>query len=193
MPELIFDLHSWARPSDAVDEMVLDRCIGPTLDVGCGPGRMVMALAARGIPALGIDLAPEAVRAVRAAGGLALERSIFGPLPGEGRWPVALLLDGCLGIGGSPLSLLTRLAEVLAPDGVVYVEHDPDPDRAEITTATVVDLGGRGGGSFPWAIIGLRQLESASRAAGLRIAESWTVEQRAFAALRPRRWEEYDT
>jgi len=31
----------WRGPLLAADESVLARCVGPTLDVGCGPGRMV--------------------------------------------------------------------------------------------------------------------------------------------------------
>ena len=39
-------------------------------------------------------------------GGPALRRSVFDPLPGEGRWGTALLLDGNIGIGGDPRALL---------------------------------------------------------------------------------------
>ncbi|HEX6444717.1 MAG TPA: class I SAM-dependent methyltransferase, partial [Streptosporangiales bacterium] len=40
----------------AADEALLRRCVGPVLDVGCGPGRLVTELAARGQLALGIDV-----------------------------------------------------------------------------------------------------------------------------------------
>src|SRR6185437_3825825 len=43
------------------DKSILDRCEGPTLDIGSGPGRLTVALAERGIPALGIDITPYAV------------------------------------------------------------------------------------------------------------------------------------
>ena len=42
----------------AADEAVLDRAQAPVLDVGCGPGRHVLALARRGHLALGVDIAP---------------------------------------------------------------------------------------------------------------------------------------
>ena len=35
-------------------------------------------------------------------GATVLQRDIFGPLPGEGRWGTALLFDGNVGIGGDP-------------------------------------------------------------------------------------------
>ena len=47
------DVTRWLAPPDDVDRAVIERCAGPTLDVGCGPGRFVAALAERGVPALG--------------------------------------------------------------------------------------------------------------------------------------------
>jgi SAM-dependent methyltransferase len=183
MTELVLDLARWARSPDATDALVLDRCVGPALDVGCGPGRMVLALAERGVPALGIDVAPEAVRQVLTAGGLALVRSVFRQVPGEGRWPQAILLDGCIGIGGSPIALLRRVRELLAPGGVAYVEHDPTPDRADLTTARISDGRGRVGPPFAWAVIGRNVLANASRQAGLGLLETWTLGDRALSVL----------
>lgn len=182
--DFVLDLTRWARPPDAVDRGVLRRCAGPTLDVGCGPGRMVLALARRGVPALGIDLAPEAVRQVRAAGGLALARSVFGDLPGEGRWTAALVLDGCIGIGGSPDLLLARVAELLAPGGTAYVEHDPDPDRCDHARARVLLPTGHHGTPFAWALVGLHAVARAAAGAGLVLTGSWTANGRAFTACR---------
>ena len=96
----------------------------PVLDVGCGPGRIVAALAAEGRIALGVDPSPAAIaeaarRAPRAA------PSVFDPLPGERRWGTVLLLDGNVGIGGDPVALLARAAWLLRPGGVVVAEVDP--------------------------------------------------------------------
>ena len=41
---------------------------GPTLDIGCGPGRLVAALTALRVPALGVDVSAEAVRQARRRG-----------------------------------------------------------------------------------------------------------------------------
>ena len=118
------------QPSEA-DETLLQRCTGPTLDVGCGPGRLVAALTRRGVPALGIDIAPAAVRSAQLSGAIALRRSVFGRVPGSGRWPFALLADGNLGIGGDPAGLLRRVAALVrVPVGVVLVEVDPQVRRA---------------------------------------------------------------
>ena len=62
------------RPGDLG---LLDRCDGPTLDVGSGPGRLTVALTERGLLALGIDIAPHAVALTVAAGGPALCRDVF--------------------------------------------------------------------------------------------------------------------
>ncbi|MBM7785788.1 class I SAM-dependent methyltransferase [Tenggerimyces flavus] len=183
MNELTLDLARWARAPDDTDTRVLDRCLGPALDVGCGPGRMVVALARRGVPALGIDVAPEAVQHVLNAGGLALVRSVFKHVPGEGRWQHAILLDGCIGIGGSPIALLKRVRELLAPGGVAYVEHDTSPDRADLTTARISDGRGRVSAPFAWAVIGHNALDRAAQQAGLRVLETWPPSDRALCVL----------
>ncbi|MGN5380755.1 hypothetical protein ACQ4WX_37550 [Streptomyces lasalocidi] len=70
-------VHRWHEQPTAADTTVLERCIGPVLDVGCGPGRMCRALLSRGVFALGVDIAPRAVALTTSLGGLALCRSVF--------------------------------------------------------------------------------------------------------------------
>jgi SAM-dependent methyltransferase len=82
--EEALDVTRWTAPADAVDATVLARCTGPTIDLGCGPGRLVAALAARGIQALGVDLSPRAVTMARARGAAAITRDLFAVLPGGG-------------------------------------------------------------------------------------------------------------
>src|SRR4051812_49744005 len=101
-------LARWLGPIAAADERVLARAVGPVLDVGCGAGRHVCALARRGVLALGLDVSPVAVRLARERGATAVEGSIFDRVPGH--WASALLLDGNVGIGGRPAALLRRVA-----------------------------------------------------------------------------------
>src|SRR5438045_3447382 len=82
----------WSRPIPG-DRSMLDRCAGPALDVGAGPGRLTTALAERGVPALAIDITPGAVLLARSSGALALQRDVFGHLPAAGRWATVLLAD----------------------------------------------------------------------------------------------------
>src|SRR5258708_3750529 len=86
-----------------------------------GPVGQVVALAAAGIPALGLDVAPSAVHMARARGACVLERSVFDRVPGAGRWATALLLDGNAGIGGDPEALLRRVASLLRPGGSILL------------------------------------------------------------------------
>ncbi len=111
-----------ARPVDADDLGLLGHCVGPTIDVGCGPGRLTAALADRGHPVLGIDVAHACVAQALGRGGVVLRRDVFGPLPGEGRWRTALLADGAVGIGADPVGLLRRVRRLLDPRGRVVVE-----------------------------------------------------------------------
>src|SRR4051812_40200092 len=115
-------VHVWTSDEAPGDAGLLERCRGPVLDVGCGPGRLAAGLLARGLPALGVDIAPSAVAQARARGATALLRSVYERLPGEGRWTTVLLADGNVGIGGDPYRLLSRVGELLAPAGALLVE-----------------------------------------------------------------------
>ncbi len=99
---LEMDVRRWMAPADPVDESLLDRAIGPVLDVGCGPGRHVASLLGRGIEAMGIDTSPTAVRLARRRGARVAHQSVFDAVPDAGMWRCALLLDGSIGIGGDP-------------------------------------------------------------------------------------------
>ena len=107
-------IQRYLADADPVDRTVLDLCVPPVLDVGCGPGRIVHALSAAGLPALGVDIADVAVALTQQRGAPALIRSVFERVPGEGRWPTVLVLDGNVGIGGDVAGLLTAGS---APDG----------------------------------------------------------------------------
>ena len=59
--ETVLCLDDWTHPADEDDQAMLALCEGPTLDVGCGPGRLTEALVERGHVVLGIDVARDAV------------------------------------------------------------------------------------------------------------------------------------
>ncbi|WP_149179252.1 methyltransferase domain-containing protein [Streptomyces sp. TRM49041] len=180
---LPLDVERWCAAPDDADATVLARCRGPVLDVGCGPGRLVAALAARGGPALGIDVSRAAVERTVRAGGTALCRSVFDPLPKEGRWGTVLLIDGNIGIGGDPVALLARVAELLAPDGTLIAEtaaQDVD-ERAEVH---VEDAHGTRGSTFSWARVGTSALSRYARRAGWTPVDHWRAGDRTFVQLR---------
>lgn len=180
---LPLDLERWLADADAADEGVLARCRGAVLDIGCGPGRLVAALAGRGHRALGIDVSPVAVSHTVLRGGTALCRSVFDPLPGEARWTTALLLDGNIGIGGNPHALLTRTAQLLTPAGLLIAEAAP-VEVEEHCEVRMYAGHGRLGAPFPWARLGPTALRAAARRAGWTVSGTWAAGGRHFVELR---------
>lgn len=177
------DVASWLTMS-GVDELIVSRCSGPVIDIGCGPGRFVEALSARGLPALGIDVSGASIVATRARGGSALLRDVFKPVPGEGRWQTLLLADGNVGIGGDPLLLLHRCSQLLSPQGWALVEVDPDEDVDLRTDVTLTGPWGRRSLPIPWARVGATALLRYAAQAGLLAVEDWRIDGRAFVTLR---------
>ncbi|KJS51163.1 hypothetical protein VM98_38655, partial [Streptomyces rubellomurinus subsp. indigoferus] len=52
-------IERWCPPAAGADHRLLLRCArlrAPVLDLGCGPGRLVTALLALGVPVLGLDV-----------------------------------------------------------------------------------------------------------------------------------------
>lgn len=176
------DTGRWVADADDVDHRVVSRCAGPTIDLGCGPGRLVAALAHRGIPALGVDLSPHAIALARARGTLAIRRNLFGPLPGEGRWAGALLADGNIGIGGDPRRLLRRVARLTAVDGLLVVEVA----RGDVNRrgpVRIITAAGTVSRPFHWAELGAPALLREAEAEGWAPCDVWDDGGRRFVSL----------
>jgi SAM-dependent methyltransferase len=156
----------WRADPDQAEAALLTRLADPVLDIGCGPGRVPRALAASGRLVLGIDPAPDAADEAARQGAPVLRRSVFEPLPGEGRWGTALLLDGNVGIGGDPVRLLRRCRELVRPGGFVLAEVAP-PGTATQPLTVRVETGGHTGPWFAWAVVGLDGWAEIALGAGL--------------------------
>lgn len=182
---LTLPVARWVGEPTAEDLAVLALAVPPVLDVGCGPGRHVLALSERGVAALGVDPAPTAVRMGRKRGAIVLQRSVFDRIPATGRWGTALLLDGNVGIGGHPDRLLERIAALLAPGGRVLVEAEAPGFGVRMLRARI-EAPGRSGPWFPWARVGVRALAGLSRGHGFVVDRAWRESERWFVAISKR-------
>ena len=185
----VLPLHvdRWFGDPSAAERDVLGLALAPVLDVGCGPARHTLALLEMGVPAVGVDVSRGAVSVARDRGAPVLHRSVFDRLPDEGRWGTALLLDGNVGIGGSPVALLRRLRGALRGGGRVLVEVEGPGAPTESMRVRIEDApapgtsGGRGW--FPWATVGTDDLPAIAEGAGLRLVDRWTGDGRWFGRL----------
>lgn len=167
-------VERWRATPDPGDELLLSRCTGPTIDIGCGPGRLTAALTERGVAALGMDVSPVAVRLTIEAGAPAIRRDVFDRHPGDGRWRHALLADGNIGIGGDPVRLLTRVRELLCAGGTTLVEVDPPGTGVRRGRVRVSTVDTRGSRWFDWAWLGTDAVGETAAHAGL--ATNWIRE-----------------
>lgn len=175
-------VERWLSDVDGLEWELIARLAPPVLDIGCGPGRHVVALAAAGIPVLGIDVSGAALGLARARGVCVLERSVFDPIPATGRWGAALLLDGNAGIGGDPEALLRRVRALLRPGGQILVELE-GPGVATARLTARLQRGPETSPWFPWARVGTDDLESLAAACQLGVADVCARDRRWFALL----------
>jgi SAM-dependent methyltransferase len=139
---------------EVFDEVVTQMCTGPTIELGCGPGRLVARLIQRGVPALGIDRSATAIRLAGRGGAPALLGDVFAPLPGMGCWHTVLLVDGNVGLGGDPRRILGRAAELLSHGGRCVAEFEAE--TVGICTRWVRLESARDVGPwFRWASVGV--------------------------------------
>jgi len=186
--DLVLDRAGWNAPTTAEERDLLGTVVGPAIDLGCGPGRLVVTLAARGVAALGVDSSPAALALARQRGAAVLEADVFGPVPGEGRWATCLLFDGTIGIGGDPTRLLSRCRELTGPGGRVLAEVErPGTGWRRVVAWFDGDGGAHGGPSFDWAIVGADAVADVAGPAGFEVADLVrTPSGRWFADLRLR-------
>ena len=176
-------VQTWRQEADDADLALLAHCHGPTLDIGCGPGRLTAALARLGHLVLGIDVVHEAVGQTRDRGVSALVRDVFDDVPGEGRWQTALLADGNLGIGGDPEALLARARELLVPGGRVVVEVER-PGVRRSTEWAVLECDDVRSRPFRWSTVGTDDIREVAVAAGFARIGVHPVGDRWCAVLR---------
>jgi SAM-dependent methyltransferase len=167
---------------EVFDEAVTQMCIGPTIELGCGPGRLVARLIQRGIPALGIDRSATAIRLAYRGGAPALLGDVFEPLPGMGLWQTVLLVDGNVGLGGDPRRILGRAAELLGRGGRCVAEFDAE--AIGIRTRWVRLESARDVGPwFRWASVGVDSAAALAVQVGLTLTTVRLIGGRVIASL----------
>jgi hypothetical protein len=134
------------------------------------------------VAALGVDVALSAVRIAEERGAQVVQRSVFDPLPSEGRWGSALLLDGNVGIGGDPAALLGRIRALVRAGGRALVELDPPGVRTQ-RLQVAIEVDGERGPWFAWARVGADAVYCLAELTGFAMVELWTGEGRWFARL----------
>ncbi|MDV6263094.1 class I SAM-dependent methyltransferase [Rhodococcoides yunnanense] len=172
--------HSTAQDIRA-DEASIAFCSGPTLDLGCGPGRLTEALTRAGVPALGVDTSSVAVEMTNHRGGRAMQQDIFAALPGAGQWSHVLLADGNIGIGGDPAALLTTVRSLLHETGTAIVESAFEID--DRSTMVRWETGDSVGEWFSWASVGVSALYALAVTAGLQVRRTIESNGRVFMEL----------
>ncbi|OCB18366.1 methyltransferase type 12 [Mycobacterium malmoense] len=164
------------------DEAVTQMCTGPTIELGCGPGRLVARLIQRGVPALGIDRSVAAIRLAGRGGAPVLLGDVFDPLPAMGLWQTVLLVDGNVGLGGDPCRILGRAAELLARGGRCVAEFDAE--HIGIRSRWVrLESACEVGPWFRWASVGVDSAAALAAQAGLTLTGVRLIGDRVIACL----------
>jgi SAM-dependent methyltransferase len=175
-------VRSWLGADRRFDRAVVGLCSGPTIDLGCGPGRLVAHLVQSGVPALGVDQSATAVELARRSGAPALHRDLFEPLPGTGRWHTVLLADGNVGLGGDPRRILRRAAALLRRGGRCVAEFDSATPGIHVRWVRL-ESARTIGPWFRWAWVGIDCVASLADEVGLVVTEIHPIGARVVASL----------
>jgi SAM-dependent methyltransferase len=182
---LAHELAAYFAPVDAQERALLDLAEGPVLDVGCGPARHARLLQARGLTAIGLD---RSVLALGVARSLGLRHwlhvdALSGPLPPA---RTALLMDGNLGLAGTPAGarqLLRRLAAACGPGGHLLV-NGRGPHQTPLRPLVVRDeYRDRIGPWGHWLHVRLPAVIDLAALAGWRLHHALTAGARYWAAF----------
>ncbi|HET9733156.1 MAG TPA: methyltransferase domain-containing protein [Acidimicrobiales bacterium] len=174
------------------------------VDVGCGPGRHVAALAAAGMTAAGVDLAEAFLAEAARGAGLYVRGDARRPPLADGcAQAVVSLCQGGFGLlgGGDDAEALAAMARLLRPGGrlavtafsayfaVRHLEPEETFDADEGVLAEVASVVSPGGEDrqFPLrsACFTPRELRLAAAAAGLEDAAVYSCDPGAFSRRPP--------
>lgn len=102
---------------DALERQAPERSL---LDVGCGRGDLVEVATVRGWNALGVDLAPGAIRIAKSRGARCEQLDFFGDEVGSTRYGVVIMSEFLEHVPNAP-RFLRRAHDLLVPGGILYL------------------------------------------------------------------------
>jgi len=183
----------------ALDAKAIERCHGRVLDVGAGAGRHALALEARGLEVVAIDVSPIAVALCEARGVKdarvfdVMDLSSDEPL---GRFDSLLFGMQTIGVAGGFETLgelLKRLKGCLAPGAELIVDSSDlreawdgdDSDRSASRGEIVLSTRYRGwrGDPFPWIYLAEEDLKRIASAAGFEMETLGRVASGEYLAV----------
>jgi SAM-dependent methyltransferase len=184
-----------------LDALALDHCRGRVLDVGAGAGRHALALEARGLEVVAIDVSPLAISLCRARGindARVCDVMRLSSAETLGQFDTLFFGMQTIGVAGGVDTLerlLGRLKPLVAPGGELVVDSselreawegddaDRTPNRGEIVLST--RYRGWRGEPFPWLYVSEEDLRGIAARAGFEMETLGRVEGGEFlCALR---------
>ena len=107
---------------------------------------------------------------------------VFDPLPGSGQWQTVLLVDGNIGLGGDPLRILGRAAELLCRGGRCVTEFDAEAIGIRVRWVRLESAGDIGPW-FRWASVGVDSADALAAQVGLTLTGVRLIGSRVIACL----------
>ena len=149
------DLHFYLTPQpDSLEAALLAHVVGRCLDIGCGAGRILRYLSAKGYAVVGIDIDPPLIQLCREFGDGPVHVASWEKMEPLGQFDSLLLLNRSIGIGGNLAGvkrLLAQCAASASSSGVLFFDSYEIAGPTGILERTLrYKYRGQYGEAFPW-------------------------------------------